>query len=94
MLVYIIQLIAYSTIMEFITTQNVVSAYYGCCFVVYREMDNGTIYWRCSKRTCPARITTQGEELLQQTNGHNHAVDETDSRVEQLEKRYQSIIMR
>ena len=38
----------------------------------------------CSKHTCPARITTQGEELLQQTNGHKHAVDETNSRVEQI----------
>ena len=47
-------------------------------------MDNGTTYWRCSKCTCPARITPQGVELLQQTNDHNHVVDETDSHVEQI----------
>ena len=34
--------------------------------------------------TCSARITTWREKLLQQTNGHNHAVDETDSCVEQI----------
>ena len=47
-------------------------------------MDNETIYWICSKCTGPARITTQREKLLQQTNGHNHAVDETDFHVEQV----------
>ena len=69
--------------MEFITTQKG-----GQCllwhFVVNRKMNNGRIYWRCSKRSCPARVTTQGEELFQQTNGHNHVVDETDSHVEQI----------
>ena len=53
-------------------------------FVVNRKMGNGRIYWRCSKRSCPARLTTQGEELFQVTNGHNHVLDETDSRVEQI----------
>ena len=86
MLVCIIQLLSYSAIMEFITTQKGGQCllWRGYRFVVNRNMDNGRIYWRCSKRTCPARVTTQGEELLQQTNGHNHAVDETDSRVEQI----------
>ena len=32
----------------------------------------------------PCKSNNSGEELLQQTNGHNHAVDETDSRVEQI----------
>ena len=26
-------------------------------------------------RTCPARVTSEGNEVLQQTNGHNHPVD-------------------
>jgi len=69
--------------MEFITTQKG-GQFLLWHFVVSRKMGNGRIYWRCSKHTCPARVTTQGEELLQQTNGHNHAVDETDSRVEQI----------
>jgi hypothetical protein len=47
-------------------------------------MDNGTIYWRCCKRSCPARVTTQGSELLAQTNGHNHPVDPTEARVEEI----------
>ena len=29
-----------------------------------RDMRNGTKYWRCGKRTCPARVTTEGNELL------------------------------
>ena len=60
--------------MEFVTTQKGGQCllWHGCRFVVNRKMDNGRIY---SKRTCPARVTTQGEELLQQTNGHNLTVD-------------------
>ena len=44
-------------------------------FTFNRKMDTGVTYWRCAKRTCPARITTKDEELLQQTAGHNHPVD-------------------
>jgi hypothetical protein len=47
-------------------------------------MGNGTIYWRCCKRSCPARITTQDSELLAQTNGHIHQVDPTEVRVEEI----------
>ena len=69
--------------------------WHGCRFVVNR-MGNGRIYWQCSKRTCSARVTTQVAWYLARgrgynsgrgtpsTDGHNHAVDETDSRVEQL----------
>jgi len=71
------------TIMEFIITQKGGQRLLWH-FVVNRKMGNGRIYWRCSKCTCPARVTTQEEELLQQTNGHNHAMDETDSHVEQI----------
>ena len=41
--------------------------------------------WRCAKRTCPARITTQDEELLQQTAGHNHPVDAVDCEVQAIQ---------
>ena len=40
--------------------------------------------WRCCKRSCPARVTTHGSELLAQTNGHNHPVDPTETRVEEI----------
>ena len=73
MLVCIIQLLTYSTIMVFITTQKGGQCllWHGCCFIVNRKMDNATIYWRCYKHTCSAKITTQGE-------------DETNSCVEQI----------
>ena len=32
----------------------------------------------CAKRTCPARITTKAEQLLEQIAGHNHPVDAED----------------
>ena len=56
----------------------------GSRFTLNRMMANGTMYWRCSRCSCPTWITTQGDELLQQTNGHNHAVDPTESRMEQI----------
>ena len=31
------------------------------------------------KRTCPARITTEGDDFKQQTAPHNHAVDVVDT---------------
>ena len=40
-----------------------------------RNMANGKKYWRCSKRTCPAKVTSEGNEVTQQTNSHNHPVD-------------------
>jgi hypothetical protein len=72
--------------MEFITNQkgNKSLLWNGSRFTVNRKMDNGTIYWRCCKRSCPARVITQGSELLAQTNGHNHPVDPTEVRVEEI----------
>ena len=52
--------------MEFITTQKgkPTLIFDGSCFTLNRKMDTGVIHWRCAKRTCPTRITTQ-DELLQ-----------------------------
>ena len=36
---------------------------------------------------CCYRITTIGEDILQQTNGHNHAVDPTTTRVEEIKSK-------
>ena len=47
-------------------------------------MANGKKYWRCSKRNCPARLTSEGVEVTQQTNGHNHAIDGVDAQVERV----------
>ena len=52
-----------------------------------RKMVNGTIYWRCSKGSCPARITTNGDQLLQQTNEHNHPVDPVELCVEEIKSK-------
>ena len=41
-------------------------------------------YWRCSKRSCPARLTSEGDEVIQQTNGHNHAIDGVEAQVERV----------
>ena len=75
-----------TTTMEFITNQkgNKSLLWNGSRFIVNRKMDNGTIYWRCCKRSCTARVTTQGSELLAQTNGHNHPIDSTETRVEEI----------
>ena len=48
-------------------------------------MDNGVCYWRCAKRTCPAGITTEGNDLKQQTAPHNHAVDVVDTQVKTIQ---------
>ena len=58
--------------MEFITTQKGGEAliWQGCKFTLNLKMANGIRYMRCGKRSCPARITTEGDEVLQQTNGH------------------------
>ena len=76
----------HSSIMKFITTQKGEPAliFNGSHFTLNRKMDTGVIYWRCVKRTCPARITTQDEELLQQTAGHNHPVDAVDCEVQAI----------
>ena len=48
-------------------------------------MQSGTSFVRrCAKRICPARITTEGNEVLQQTNGHNHPVDGVEAEVERV----------
>ena len=72
--------------MEFITNQKGTQSllWDGSRFTVNRKMDNGMIYWRCCKRTCPARVTTQGSDILTQTNGHNHAVDPIEAKVETI----------
>ena len=63
--------------MEFITNEkgNKSLVWNGSRFTVNC---NRNIYWRCRKRSCPARVTTQGSELLARTNGHNHPVDPTE----------------
>ena len=72
--------------MEFITNQKGGQSllWNGSRFTLNRKMANGTIYWRCCKRSCPARITTFEDQLQQQTNGHNHPVNPTELRVEQI----------
>ena len=42
-------------------------------------------YWRHAKRTSPARITTEGNDLKQQTAPHNHAVDVVDTQVKAIQ---------
>ena len=37
-----------------------------------------------ARRTCPSRITTQHEELLQQTAGYNHSMDAADCQVQAI----------
>ena len=73
-------------IMEFITNQKGSQSllWNGSRYTVNRKMENRTAYWRCAKRSCPARITTQGSDILTQTRGHNHAVDPTDIKVETI----------
>ena len=73
--------------MEFITTQKGREAliWQGCKFTFNHKMANGKRYWRCGKRSCPARITTEGDEVLQQTNGHNHPEDGVQAKVERVE---------
>ena len=36
---------------------------------------------------CPARVTSEGDEVLQQTNGHNHPVDGVEAQVERVKKK-------
>ena len=42
-------------------------------------------YWRQAKRTSPARIATEGNDLKQQTAPHNHAVDVVDTQVKAIQ---------
>ena len=42
-------------------------------------------YWRHAKRTSPPRITTEGNDLKQQTAPHNHAVDVVDTQVKAIQ---------
>ena len=39
------------------------------------------------KRSCAARITTLGADILQQTNGHNHAVNPTTTRLDEIKSK-------
>ena len=55
--------------MEFITTKGKPALVFdGSRFTLNRRVDNGVCYCRCTKRSCPARITTEGN---QQTSPHN-----------------------
>ena len=58
-----------NAVIEFIITQKGREAliWQGCKFTLNLKMANGKRYWRCVKRSCPARITTEGDEVLQQT---------------------------
>ena len=44
------------------TMENQARIFDGSRFTLNRRMDNGVRYWRCAKRTCPARITTEGND--------------------------------
>ena len=72
--------------MEIITTQKGGEAliWQGYKFTLNRTMANGKKYWRCSKRSCQARLTSEGVEVAQQTNGHNHAIDGVEAQVERV----------
>ena len=72
--------------MEFITNQKGGQSllWNGSRFILNRKMANGTIYWRCCKRSYPARIITFEDQLQQQTDGHNHPANPTELRVEQI----------
>ena len=75
--------------MEIITTQKggEVLIWQGCKFTINQKMANGKKYWQCTKRSCSARVTTEGSEVLQQTNGHIHPEDSTEAEVERLKKK-------
>ena len=72
--------------MEIITTQKGGEAliWQGYKFTLNRTMANGNKYWRCSKRSCLARLTSDGDEVTQQTNGYNHAIDGVEAQVERV----------
>ena len=45
------------------------------------------IYWKCDKYhkfKCKARITTQGDEIVKESNEHNHLCDATESEAQKL----------
>ena len=52
-------------------------------------------YWRCAKRTGPARITTEGNDLKHQSAPHNHGLDVVDTQVKMIQsdmrKRYRDL---
>jgi len=75
--------------MEFIINQKGCQSliWNGSRFTLNRKMNNVAVNWRCSKWYCPARLTTQGDELLQQTAGHNHAIDLTECCLEQIKSK-------
>ena len=73
-------------IMEIIKTQKGGEAliWHGSKFTLNRNMANGKKYWRCSKRTCPARVTSEENEVTQQTNSHNHPVYGVEVQIERV----------
>ena len=72
--------------MEIITTQKGGEAliWQGYKLSLNRTMSNGKKYWRCSKRSCPARLTSEGVKVTQQTNGHNHVIDGVEAQMERV----------
>ena len=51
-------------------------------------MSYGKKYWRCTKRSCP--VKTEGSEVLQQTNGDNHAENSNEAEVKRLKSSVQN----
>ena len=74
--------------MEFITNQKGGQSllWDGCRFTLNRRLDNGLAMPQI-KKSCAAGITTLGADILQQTNGHNHAVNPTTTRVEEIKSK-------
>ena len=62
---------AHISIMEFITNkkggQSLV--WDGCRFTLNRNLDTGTCYSRCHKRSCAARLTPLGTDILKMDAG-------------------------
>ena len=79
-------IITITNTMEIIKTQKrgEVLIWQGSKFTLNCTMASGKKYWRCCKRTCPARVTSERDEVLQQTNGHNHPVDGVEAQVERV----------
>ena len=76
-------LISLQSTMEFIEKAKgkLALIFNGSQFTLNRRMDNGICYWRCAKRTSPLRITTEGNDLKQQTAPRNHAVHAVNTQV-------------
>ena len=82
-------LISLQSTMEFIEKAKgkLALIFNGSRFTLNRRMDNGICYWRCAKRTYPLRITTEGNDLKQQTAPRNHAVHVVNTQVKVIHKK-------